>query len=122
MDRAQYYQSLSTNGNGNGNGKSHQPQPQLYQTQIADNNQEELNLRHLLTVVRRRGVVIAGVAIAVTTVVSLWSFNRTPKYEGNFQLLVEPVTAENKLSKLTELTGMNPEIDTGMDYETQIQV
>jgi capsular exopolysaccharide synthesis family protein len=122
MDRAQYSQSLSTNGNGNGNGKLQQPQPQLYQSQFAENNQEELNLRHLLTVVRRRGLVIAGIAIAVTSVVSLWSFNRTPKYEGNFQLLVEPVTAENKLSKLTELTGMNPEIDTGMDYETQIQV
>jgi capsular exopolysaccharide synthesis family protein len=87
-----------------------------------DKEQDELNLRHLVSVVRRRAVVIAGVAIAVTSAISFWTFSQTPKYEGKFQLLVEPVTEEGNLDKLTQVPGVSESPGSILDYDTQIEV
>ncbi len=107
----------------NGNGKHLQPVPLIYQTQLTDNAQDELNLRQLLTVVRRRGLIIAGVAIAVASAISFWTLRQTPNYQGNFQLLVEPVTEEGNLDKLTQAVGGNNNgSNSNLDYGTQIQV
>ncbi|HEY9637611.1 MAG TPA: polysaccharide biosynthesis tyrosine autokinase [Coleofasciculaceae cyanobacterium] len=107
----------------NGNGKRLQPLPLIYQSQLMDSSHDELNLRQLFTVVRRRGLVIVGVAIAVTSAIGFWTLNQTPKYESKFQLLVEPVTEEGNLSKLTQVRGANSDVPTSsLDYDTQIQV
>lgn len=107
----------------NTNGKRLPSLPSIYKTQHPENDQDELNLRQLLLVVRRRALTIAGVAIAVTSAISFWTLNQTPKYESNFQLLVEPVTEQANLNKLTQVRGPNNEVlDTSLDYDTQIQV
>jgi capsular exopolysaccharide synthesis family protein len=109
----------------NGNGKRLQSLPLIYQTQPTENNQDELNLRQLLTVVRRRALVIVGVAIATTSAIGFWTLNQTPKYESMFRLLVEPVTEEGNLNRLTQVRGGSDVPATpgsSLDYDTQIQV
>ncbi|MBW4649271.1 MAG: polysaccharide biosynthesis tyrosine autokinase [Kastovskya adunca ATA6-11-RM4] len=114
--------SLSSNGNGK-NGNPVPSLPLMYQNQFSD-TADELNLRQLVVVARRRALVIAGVAIAVTSAVAFWTFNRTPQYASKFQLLVEPVAGESKLDQLTSgVPGVNPERQgSSLDYETQVQV
>ena len=106
----------------NGNGKRLQLLPLISQNQLPDKAQDELNLRQLLTVVRRRMLVIAGVAIAVTSAIGFAALKQTPKYEGKFQLLVEPVTEEGNLNKLTQVRNGNEVSSSSLDYDTQIQV
>lgn len=121
MERGNIQQPLSSN-NGNGNGKYLYSPPPISPTQPLEKEQDELNLRHLLSVVRRRAVVIAGVTIAVTSAISFWTFSQTPKYEGKFQLLVEPVTEEGNLDKLTQVPGVSESPGSILDYDTQIEV
>ena len=119
MDRGSFQEPLEPNTNG----KRLPTLPFIYKNQHPDNDQDELNLRQLLLVVRRRALTIAGVAIAVTSAVGFWTLNQTPKYESNFQLLVEPVTEQGNLNKLTQVRGPNNEVlDSTLDYDTQIQV
>jgi capsular exopolysaccharide synthesis family protein len=108
----------------NGNGKRLPSVPLMYPTKPPENNNDdELNLRQLLTVFRRRAIVIAGVAIAVTSGIGFWSLRQDPKYESRFQLLVEPVTAEGgKLEKLAQAPGVTNVPYSVLDYDTQIQV
>lgn len=114
---------LNGNGNGNGNGKRLPSlPPPIYPTRPLDKEEDELNLRQVLTIIRRRALMIAGVAIAVTSAVGFWSFRQIPKYESQFQLLVEPVTSDGDLNKLTQLSGANNVPNSALDYNTQIQV
>lgn len=108
----------------NGNGKRVPSMPLIYSTRPPENKEEdELTLRQLVTVFRRRALVIAGVAIAVSSAIGFWSFRQEPKYESNFQLLVEPVTAEGgKLNKLAQVPGVTDVPYSVLDYDTQIQV
>jgi capsular exopolysaccharide synthesis family protein len=118
MEMGNFQEPLPQNGNG-----KHLPSiPLIYPTKPLDND-DELNLRQLLTVLSRRVVVIAGVAIAVTSAVGFWTFRQTPKYESRFQLLVEPVTAEaGKIDKLAQVPGVTDAPYSVLDYDTQIEV
>lgn len=109
------------------NGKHLQPSLPIYSNSLPNNlnqSDNDLDLRQLLTVARRRVKLISAVAIAVTASIYLWTFTREPTYEGKFRLLVEPVTTENKLEGLTQLPGIigNNLPQEGLDYNTQIQV
>ena len=119
MERGNIHETLSHQANG----KRLPSLPLAYKSQFPENAQDELNLRQLLTVVRRRAWVIVGVAIATTSAIAFWTISQTPKYEGKFQLLVEPVTEEGNLNKLTQVRGGNNELPaSALDYDTQIQV
>lgn len=124
MEAGQYSQPSSSNGNGKQRKDTDLSRLSLNEeTQFPQSDRDELNVRQLLMVVRRRALVILGVAIAVTSGVGAWTYSQTPKYEGRFQLLVEPVTAENKLSKLTQVPGVAQDLqESSLDYETQIKV
>ncbi|MCU0533861.1 MAG: polysaccharide biosynthesis tyrosine autokinase [Hydrococcus sp. Prado102] len=83
---------------------------------------EEINLRQLWSIVKHRSRLIAAIAIGLTALVSVWTFTKTPSYEGKFQLLVgKPIEDNPTLSEdqmLLQGMGMSNEID----YETQIEV
>jgi len=109
----------------NGNGKHPQPSLPIYAVPFQENTQtdDEWDLRQLLTVVRRRALVIGSVAIALSATVFFLTLSRQPKYEGKFQLLVEPVTKESKLEDLTQIPGINTNLQKeGLDYDSQIKV
>ena len=108
------------------NGKYSQPSLPVYTNSLPSNvhqSDDDLDLRQLLTIVRRRIVVISSVAVSIAVGVGFWTFTQQPRYEGKFRLLVEPVTTENKLDGLTQIPGINPNLQQeGLDYSTQIQV
>jgi len=108
----------------NGTGKPLPPLPLSYQTKVP-NHQDEPQLKQLLSVLRRRALVIAGVAISVASAIALGTMKQELQYEGKFQLLVEPVTEQGDLAKLTQILGSDNTQkirNSSLDYETQIQV
>jgi polysaccharide biosynthesis transport protein len=83
--------------------------------------EEDLDSQQLFGVLRRRVLVIAGVAVVAVIAVSLMVMRQKPQFKGDFQLLVEPVTAEN-LDQLAQNNGTQIPQTSSLDYPTQIQV
>ena len=84
--------------------------------------EEDLNLRNLLNIVRRRIWAIAGVAAVVMGVTTIKTLQQEPVYVGDFRVLVEPVNAEDDFSDLSVLLSEQNSRNAGLDYETQVQV
>ncbi|MDJ0746541.1 MAG: polysaccharide biosynthesis tyrosine autokinase [Xenococcaceae cyanobacterium MO_167.B27] len=122
MSDTSFEQSLypiSKNGNGNGNsGSTYLYSMPLVSPETPDEDEDSIDLRQLVNVVKHRLRLIVSIAAGMTLTAALWTFNQEPKYQGEFQLLVEPVTQEKGNNPLS-LIGDNW---TGLDYETQIQV
>ncbi len=91
-----------------------------------------LELGRLVDVVRRRLPIILGVTSLVLLATVIWNRTRPPAYEGNFKILIEPVTAESQV--VSSLSGnstntANPDLGNNtvasketLDYPTQIQI
>ncbi|MBW4444593.1 MAG: polysaccharide biosynthesis tyrosine autokinase [Plectolyngbya sp. WJT66-NPBG17] len=78
------------------------------------------SLAPILDVVRRRAIVIIGVATVVSGISWYGSFTRKPTYSSTFQLLVEPITDNPSLSGLTNSSSNRGGVS--LDYRSQIQV
>ena len=100
-----------------------QSQPIVTQALVLPEGQEsDLSLRDYFGILKRRGLIIVGVTVALTTGVFAVTMRQKPQYEGSFRLLVEPpVNNENALSNLTP-TENNGNPQSQLDYETQIQI
>lgn len=84
---------------------------------------EDLNLRQLWTIVKHRVRLISTIAVGITTLVCVWTFTKTPTYQGKFRLLIgEPISSQGLTDvedrMMQEALGKNDEID----YDTQIEV
>ncbi len=90
---------------------------------ILEGQGDEWGFAEYLAVLKRRGLVITGVAIIVMTscIVNMKINPNKPEYEGNFQLLVEPVNDDNKALDVVADNNNSGKI-SGLDYESQIQV
>lgn len=114
------------NGHSNGhNGHSNGRQfTSIVVPQLPQEVEDGWDLRQFLTMVRRRAFVIAGVAVSVLSFATISTLSRTPEYESKFQVLVEPITADNDLAELTTLNpaAASAPFASNMDYQTQIQV
>jgi capsular exopolysaccharide synthesis family protein len=82
---------------------------------------DDWNLRELWGIIRRRWLVIAGVATAVMATVIAATISQKPVYESSFRLLVEPLNDESRLANLTAPDKVSL-ANSGLDYESQIQV
>lgn len=117
-DRSIY--SNNHNGNSsNGNGAYVNSLPIVGQTTV-DEDDESIDLRQLLNVVKHRFRLIGAVTLGVTAVAAIWLFSQEPKYRGSFRLLVEPVT--QGLPEEKENLSLIEAQWTGLDYDTQIEV
>lgn len=86
-------------------------------------DKDKLDVGHLFAVVRRRAIIIAGVAFAVSSGIVAHSWSQAPKYQGKFQLLIGPVTSEDKLDQLNQTLGKTASVTpVSPDYNTQIKV
>lgn len=119
----------SSNGNGsNSNGASSKfvappSEPDsMTAWQLNALQEEDSDLRNLLTILRRRAWVIAGVAAVVMAAMSARTLHQPKIYEGRFRVLVEPVNAKDDLSELSSVLGDQLPSKPGLDYETQVQV
>ncbi|MGB3756467.1 MAG: polysaccharide biosynthesis tyrosine autokinase [Rivularia sp. (in: cyanobacteria)] len=112
-------QSLNANLNGHSAPPFHSPEPFPW----AEMEENDWDLSQLLGLLKRRALIIAGVATTVMAGVTYFTLTQVPQYENNFRLLVEPVDEDNEssLSKLTSAVDANLG-KSGLDYETQIEV
>lgn len=84
---------------------------------------DQLDVSRMLAVVRRRAILIGGVAVAVTSGMVAKTLSQVPNYEGKFQLLVGPVTGEDKLDQLNQNLSKSTGVSAPtVDYSTQIKV
>ncbi|MDB9447883.1 GumC family protein [Anabaena sp. CS-542/02] len=83
---------------------------------------EDWNYKEFLSLLRRRVVVVVGVATAVLTGVGLNIYlnPKPPEYESRFQMLAEPVGYNSRVLNLEG--SINPSGRSSLDYETQILV
>lgn len=112
------YQYSSYDRNSNSVPTSLQPQPFLGIEDSGNN----WSFREFLSLIRRRGLLIAGVTtvVMVTFVVNLKLNQKQPEYESSFQLLVEPVNDDSKVVDVVKDTNLTT--TSGLDYDSQIQV
>jgi polysaccharide biosynthesis transport protein len=96
---------------------------------VEADNDEELSLQQILTVLRRRAWILGGVTLASGIGIGSLVMTRPPSYAGSFRLLVEPVTEGSRLTdSLTSDTlqtlkplagGLGKD---GLDYISQMEV
>ena len=94
-----------------------------------EGEQENTGQNQIFPVLRRRLGLIASATVIVTTVAIAWTATQTPKYEGKFQILVEPLkSADSELlvllsetlkQNINEITKQNK---TEMDYQALMEV
>jgi capsular exopolysaccharide synthesis family protein len=134
MDTERDYQMFSQRQGG----KLSDPVAQSYAPELEESSGHTLDLAWLFAVVRRRAPVMIAAALALGTLAGgyiIWNAKKTPpSYKGSFRVLVEPVTAEGRLAKLSllaqtgnnmgasEISKLGIENSDLVDYETQIRV
>ncbi|MTJ22624.1 polysaccharide biosynthesis tyrosine autokinase [Dolichospermum sp. UHCC 0352] len=91
-------------------------------SQFAEQEQSDgLSFKSFFELLQRRAIIIVAVISAGMTGVTYSTLNQEPIYQGNFQILVEPVNNDDQVGKINlevESTFSKP----GLDYESQIQV
>ncbi len=95
-------------------------QPEAFE----EEEEEELDLRQISKIIRRRGWLMLGVGLAVGLFVGFKLMKRPPIYKEQFQLLVQPPAADltNPLEGAQKLfTGLNMGTDISY-YDTQIEI
>ena len=105
-------------------GRQLQELPSVDKDEFSAPPQKGLNLRPILRTVRRKALLVIGVAGIVTFAAWTLTKGTKPVYEGDFRLLVEPVTGEQRTtdpSLLARAQGANlPTQD--LDYPTQLEI
>ncbi|MBD1821646.1 polysaccharide biosynthesis tyrosine autokinase [Cyanobacteria bacterium FACHB-DQ100] len=109
-------------------------QPRIETATAHEVEQEKWDLGWLIGVVRRRGFLMAQVTIGTTVLAGgaflLMTRSAPVQYAGKFQLLVEPITAEEQLarsstraqgSEVTDAQRINID-QSSLDYESQIRI
>jgi len=77
-----------------------------------------------IALLRRRWLLFAGVGILVISGLTAKTFREVPIYQGEFQILVEPIIGEDKFDELSQSLskGNGSGASNRMDYATQIKV
>ena len=99
---------------------SPQPPNQPFSWEMKEN---DWNLTALFGLLKRRALIITGVATIVMAGVTYKTLTQVSQYESSFRLLVEPVkeNPESNLSKLT--SNVDSDIrNSSLDYDTQIEI
>lgn len=134
MDTERDYQMFSQRQGG----KPPQSLPEGDVQALEEDNGNTLDLGWLFAVVRRRAPIMAASAIILGGLSGgfiVWKSKTTPAlFKGSFRVLVEPITAEGRLAKLSllaqtgnntgaaEISRLGIESSDLVDYETQIRV
>lgn len=87
--------------------------------------QKGLNFRPLVRTVQRKLILIIGITGIVTAGAFVLSKQTPATYEGDFRLLVEPVTNEARVvepSALTRAQGPGGQEISNLDYATQLYI
>lgn len=94
-------------------------QPLINQTVVQED--EELNLRQVLSVIKHRLSLIAAITISMTAAACVWTFMKTPVYQGKFFLLIgKPIEDSKSIVQQQEI--LDKLGGEEIDYDTQIEV
>ncbi|MBV6621634.1 MAG: polysaccharide biosynthesis tyrosine autokinase [Rivularia sp. (in: Bacteria)] len=109
--------------------KSLQREPYWLLKRPANIEEENIGFGQIFSMLRRRAALIVSVAVIATTAAAIWGSTRTPKYEGKFQLLVEPLrSSESELLVLLSQTlqqdvnKITRQNNTPLDYQALLEV
>lgn len=107
-------------------GRQLQQLPAIEKDEVSTPPQKGLNFRPILRAVKRKALLIISLTVVCGTGGFQYSKTIKTAYEGDFRLLVEPITNEAKISDPSALTrseGRIPSQDTfGLDYPTQLEI
>ncbi|MDB9494865.1 polysaccharide biosynthesis tyrosine autokinase [Spirulina major CS-329] len=83
-------------------------------------DEDSLNLRLALSMLRRRWWILLLVGSAVSSIMGMRVLQEPPLYRSQFRLLVEPIASDQQFDQFSQrLIG---QLGTDFDYETQIEV
>lgn len=83
--------------------------PQANPRQSDNDDEGGLNLGQVVGALRRRVLLIAGLAIAVATVSTMKAQSSKPTYQASFEILTKPVTVETQVISSVNQTLSNQE-------------
>ena len=92
--------------------------PVRYQAQPEEVDEGGLDIGKFFAAVKRRTFVVATVTIAVAAAAVTQALISMPTYQGRFQLLIKPLTVENKLSS----SPLNDDKETADPNLTVVQI
>ncbi|AFZ02027.1 capsular exopolysaccharide family [Calothrix sp. PCC 6303] len=115
MMRNNYSQASNSGQDRNSGSEFSQSQPFPWSQEQGD----DWNFRDFLDILRRRSLILLGVASLVMTTSVISLTKQKPIYESNFRLLVEPV---NDDTKTIDIVKDQNQTKSSLDYESQIQV
>lgn len=81
-----------------------------------------LNLGQIITVLRRKALLIAGIAIGVASLAGLKALIDEPTYQGQFEILIEPETIETKVISSANPNAISGEEGIATVKEDQIKL
>jgi polysaccharide biosynthesis transport protein len=81
--------------------------------QFNEGDEGGLNLGQILTIIRRKALLIAGITTGVALLAALKALTDAPVYQGQFEILVEPETIETKV-----ISSANPDTLSGEEEST----
>ena len=84
--------------------------------------QDSGGFNNLLGIVRRQAIIVLGVAATYFGYAAWNTLNQTTEYLGNFQILVEPVNAENASLAVPTGNSGSRSRSAELDYSTQIAI
>ncbi len=107
-------------------GRQLQQLPSVDKEEINAPPQKGLNLNPILRTIKRKAILVLGIAGIVTAGAVVYSKQTPPSYQGDFRLLVEPITNEARVvtpSALSRAQGQAPSQETSsLDYATQLEI
>lgn len=92
--------------------------PVVYTSQPNEGDESGLDIGQMFAALRRRSLVIASITIAVAFTAIVQALTSTPIYEAKFELLIEPLTVENKLTS----SPLGEEKQSSTVGETELKV
>jgi capsular exopolysaccharide synthesis family protein len=85
--------------------------------------QKGSSLRPWLRLLQRHALLIAGITGLCTLGAWFWAIRDPAIYQGGFQLLVEPLTKEDRATDPTNIaSGTRESQSVGLDYATQLRI
>ncbi len=82
-----------------------------------------MDLGPIIRVVRRNALMIAGIAGVVTLAGTYSSLQSKPSYQGNFRILVEPITSQGRSTDASAISrAQQSTAENTVDYPTLLQV
>ncbi len=87
---------------------------------LSESSEGGLDLGQVLASLRRKALIILGVAAAVTAAAGAKSFTDTPIYLGEFEVLVQPMTAETSIVSSVPGSLTNEEKSSGVNASRSV--